>query len=117
MALQPIDVQAMFSQLDKVGKEQAAQRDGAALQKALAGDRDALKLTERLESVNAAAEGGGPENPGGEGLERLDDRDARGNQEHPRKFAQKKKPAQSAAPSSQTVINDPMIGGYIDLEG
>jgi hypothetical protein len=116
MALQSIDVQAMFSQLDKVGKEQAAQRDGAALQKALAGDREAHKLTERLESVNAAADGGSPDNPGGEGLERLEDRDMRGNPGQKQPVRRKKKEP-AADPSSKTVINDPMIGGYIDLEG
>ena len=37
MAIQPIDLQTLFTQVDKVGKAQSAQREGLAVQQAIQG--------------------------------------------------------------------------------
>jgi hypothetical protein len=120
MAVQPIDVQAMFSQLDKVGKEQSALREGAAIQKAIAGDREARKLTQDIESVNAASEGNDPENAGNRQLERLQDREGRGSA-NGKKDAPHDKAKRTAGAAenerNRIVIDDPMVGKHIDLEG
>jgi hypothetical protein len=118
MAIQSIDLQVMFSQLDKVGKEQASLREGAAIQKALAGDREALKLTQHIESVNAAAEGNDPESAGNRQLERLKEREGRGSKEERAPHSSAYKTVDAAATEqSKVVIDDPMLGKHINLEG
>jgi hypothetical protein len=116
MAIQPMDLQIMFSQLDKVGKEQAALREGAATQKAIAGDREAQKLTQNIESVNAASEGNDPENAGNHQLERLHEREGRGGKKEHTPYAKTHKTLDTAG-QNEAVINDPMVGKHIDLEG
>jgi hypothetical protein len=119
MALQAIDLQLMFSQLDKVGKEQSAMREGAAIQKAIAGDREAQKLTQNIESVNAAEEGNDPENASNRQLERLRERGGHGGKkEHaPPDKARKTIAAPPGQHKAFVEIADPMIGKHIDLEG
>jgi hypothetical protein len=113
-----MDLQIMFSQLDKVGKEQAALRDGAAIQKAIAGDREARKLTRNIESVNAAAEGNDPENASNRQLERLQEREAHsGKKEHGSHPGEQKAPGAVGQGKAVAEIADPMVGRHIDLEG
>jgi hypothetical protein len=116
MAIQPLDLQIMFSQLDKVGKEQAALREGAAIQKAIAGDREAQKLTQNIESVNAASEGNDPENAGNRQLERLQEREGRGGKREHTPYAKTQKTL-DATGHDEAVIEDPMVGRLVDLEG
>jgi hypothetical protein len=117
MAIPFIDSQIAFAQSDKVGKEQAAQREGAALQKALAGERGAQKLAQTIESVNAADGSNDPDNAGKQQLERLHDRKGRGHKDK-RSSASNAAPAQAAQKDRpETVIDDPMIGKHIDLAG
>jgi hypothetical protein len=116
MAVQPIDLQAMFSQLDKVGKEQTALREGAAIQKAIAGEREARKLTQDIESVNAAAEGNDPENAGNQQLERLRERQGHGGKENAPHDKTKKTASVAGDERYSVVIDDPMIGKHINLE-
>jgi hypothetical protein len=116
MAILPIDAQLIFAQLDKVGKEQTALREGAAIQKSIAGDREAQKLAQNIESVNAASEDNDPENAGNRQLEQLQDQESRSKREHaPHTKAQKT--ADDAGVQSEAVIKDPMVGTHIDLEG
>jgi hypothetical protein len=117
MAVQPIDLQVMFSQLDKVGKEQTALREGAAIQRAISGDREARKLTEDIESVNAAAEGNDPENAGNRQLERLREREGHGGKEDASHDKTKKTVYMSGDEPHSVVIDDPMVGKHIDLKG
>jgi hypothetical protein len=118
MAVQSIDLQVMFSQLDKVGKEQSALREGAAIQKAIAGDREAQKLTQNIESVNAAAEGNDPENAGNRQLERLKEREGHGSKDERPPYNKAQKASGSAVTGEGiVVIDDPMVGKHIDIEG
>ena len=52
MALQPIDLQALFTQMDKVGKNQAVLREGQQIQDALQQLQSQKKLEENVQSVN-----------------------------------------------------------------
>lgn len=120
MAIQPIDLQVMFSQLDKVGKEQSALREGAAIQKAIAGDREAQKLVQNIESVNAAEEGNDPENASNRQLERLREREGHGGKKDHTPHDKAQETVDSAAPKQTRTfveIADPMVGKHIDLEG
>jgi len=54
MAIQPIDLQALFTQIDKVAKTQGAQREGLAIQQAIQGAEHQRKTDEHIQSVNEA---------------------------------------------------------------
>jgi hypothetical protein len=56
MAIQPIDLQTLFTQLDKVGKSQASQREGLAVQQAIQQAEGQKKIEEQIQSVNEAGD-------------------------------------------------------------
>jgi len=58
MAIQPIDLQALFAQLGNVGKAQAAIKDGQQMQAALQQAQAQQKIEENVRSVNEAQEMG-----------------------------------------------------------
>jgi hypothetical protein len=58
MAIQPIDLQTLFTQIDKVGKAQSAQREGLAVQQAIQGVQLQRKTEEQIQSVNEAQDTG-----------------------------------------------------------
>jgi hypothetical protein len=113
MAIQPIDLQTLFTQLEKVGKNQAAQKDGLAIQQALQGIQIQKKTEEHIQSINEAQNTG-------EGAEAIKDREGRkkagheaadkegagGNEEKPR-------PGEKAV----SVFRDPALGRNLDVSG
>ena len=58
MAIQPIDLQAIFAQMDKVGKNQAALKEGSQLHESLQQIQNQKKLEENVQSVNQAQDMG-----------------------------------------------------------
>ena len=58
MAMQPIDLQTLFTQLDKVAKNQAQQREGLQIQAALQQVESQKKAEEHIRSVNEAQDMG-----------------------------------------------------------
>jgi hypothetical protein len=74
MAIQPIDLQTLFTQIDKVGKAQSAQKEGLAAQQALQGVQLQRKTEEHIQSVNEAQDTG-------EGAEKINDHGQRGGKE------------------------------------
>ena len=71
MAIQPIDLQTLFTQVDKVGKAQSAQREGLAVQQAIQGAHLQEKTEARIQEVNQAQDTG-------EGAEKINERNPRG---------------------------------------
>jgi hypothetical protein len=112
MAIQPIDLQTLFTQLDKVGKDQTAQKEGVQIKQALQGDQIQRKTDERIRSVNESQDMG-------EGTEAVNDRSPR---QHPGK---EKQDLQGQAPAGETgetsyneeFFRDPDLGKNIDLSG
>jgi hypothetical protein len=113
MAIQPIDLQALFSQVDKVGKTQSDLKEGLQLQQALQGAQSQRKLDERIRSVNEAQDSG-------EGADRIRDRNSR---RRDRRGAKEKDntdgtDVDDGADSEQSeVVRDPALGHNIDLSG
>jgi len=110
MAIQPIDLQALFTQLDKVGKNQAVIRDGQQIQDSLQQLASQRKLEENVRSVSEAQnmgeeagkikdEGKGREHQGGT-KERQGDREE-----------------VSAEEEKRDLIRDPALGRNIDISG
>ena len=111
MAIQPIDLQTLFTQLDKVGKLQAAQKEGLQIQQALQGDQIQRKTDERIRSVNESQDMG-------EGTEAVNDRSPRQNSGKEKQDRQRggEAPAGEAFPG-QDLFRDPDLGKNIDLSG
>ena len=88
MAIQPIDLQALFAQLGTVGKNQAAIREGQQMQAAIHNTEVQKKLEENHRSVNEAQEmgkeaatikeqsGGGAQAGGGKGQQKQQEDEA-----------------------------------------
>jgi hypothetical protein len=107
MAISPIDLQTLFTQMDKVGRQEAAQREGAALLQALQQARTQEQTDERIRSVNEAQNTG-------EGAEEIRDKNGgRGGQEgNPHR---REEPEEAAEAEAGAVIRDPDLGRNIDV--
>jgi hypothetical protein len=108
MAIQPIDLQALFTQVEKVGKAQSAQREGLALQQEIQGVNLQRKTEEHIKSVNEA------QNTGEDGTEKVKDREGKGQDAE----GEKKKDARQNTAEEETqavVFSDPRLGKNIDI--
>ena len=109
MAIQPIDLQTLFTQMEKVGKTLGAQREGYAIQQALQGAQMERKTEEHIQSVNK------PQDTG-EGVEKVNDRR---EQKHEQAKGEKKSlennDVNAAEIESAVVIRDPTLGRTIDI--
>jgi hypothetical protein len=112
MAIQPIDLQALFTQLDKVGKQQAGQKEGLQLQQAIQSAHDQQKTEERIQSVNESQDVS-------QGPEGVKDRSARKDRDNAEQEEATEGEAQDTADdrTDPSIIHDPALGKYIDLSG
>jgi hypothetical protein len=110
MALQPIDLQTLFTQLDKVGKAQSAQREGLAAQQAIQGAQLQRKTEERIQEVNQAQDAG-------DGAEKVKDRGQRGQEGSGGEGKKKEDLAEDDANVGKQpmVFRDPSLGRNIDI--
>jgi hypothetical protein len=109
MAIQPIDLQALFTQVDKVGKAQSAQREGLAVQQALQGAQLQRKTEEHIQEVNEAQDSG-------DGAEKVNDRGQGRNSPAKGKREKGEDPAEGEEEAAQpSVIRDPSLGRNIDI--
>ena len=112
MAIQPIDLQALFTQLDKVGKNQAVLREGLQIQEAMQQVQSQRKLEENIQSVNETQETG-------EGAEKVKEDSGRGANANP--GSGKGKSGEEDDPAAEEykpeLIRDPALGRNIDISG
>jgi len=110
MAIQPIDLQTLFTQMDKVGKNQALLREGLQNQEALQQQQSQRKIEENVQSVNQAQEMGkeaekikddGRHNSGGGGKKEETEQEEESN-------------AEGLKPE---LIRDPALGRNVDISG
>lgn len=110
MAIQPIDLQTLFTQLDKVGKAQSAQREGLAVQQAIQGAQLQRKTEEQIQEVNEAQDSG-------EGAEKVNDRGQRNASGGGGK--KEKGPGENEneenGESHDVIFRDPALGRNIDI--
>ena len=106
MAIAPIDLQTLFTQLDKVGKAQVSQREGLALQQAIQGAQIQKKTEEHIQEVNEAQNTG-------EGVEKTNDRGGqRGGYGGKNREKNREEEEEQEATS---VLHDPSLGRNIDI--
>ncbi|MFW5718339.1 MAG: hypothetical protein ACOCY8_05760 [Spirochaetota bacterium] len=105
MAIQPIDVQVLFSRLNQIGREQAVLRDAQAQAQAVAGSEIAERSEEQDHRVSELrTDQEGPEavdEDGDGGGSGAGEEHASGDEER----------------SDQDVIRDPDLGQHVDLSG
>ena len=111
MAIQPIDLQTLFVQLDKVGKNQAMLREGQQIQEALQQAQTQRKLEENVRSVNEAQDMG-------EEAETIKDQKGSGSQANPGGTKGRQQEEEAAEEHEKPdVIRDPALGRNIDISG
>jgi hypothetical protein len=110
MAIQPIDLQTLFTQLDKVGKSQANQKEGLQIQQALQGVRVQQKTEEQIRSVNESQDTG-------EGAEGVKDRGPRNQNDRETSSRKDREGTGEDTEEDQSVIRDPNLGRNIDVSG
>ncbi|MDR1106511.1 MAG: hypothetical protein LBL44_09160 [Treponema sp.] len=109
MAIQPIDLQTLFTQLDKVAKNQAAQREGLAIQQAIQGAEIQKKTEEHIQEVNEAQNEGE--------AERVNDRSRRKKNGEEGKEERGKDGEEAGTEEDRQVIRDPALGRNVDISG
>jgi hypothetical protein len=115
MAIQPIDLQTLFTQIDKVGKLQVSQKEGLVLQQAIQSVESQRRTDEYIQSVNEAQNTG-------RGTEQINDRNARKRKSGEDAGGEEGRKAQNPGETpektaSVRVIKDPALGRNIDFSG
>ena len=105
MAIQPIDLQVLFSRLNQIGREQAALRDAQVQAQAVAGSEIAERSEEQDHRVSESrTDQEGPE---------VVDEDGEGGQSG----AGEEHGSGEEERSDQEVFRDPDLGQHVDLSG
>jgi len=110
MAIAPIDLQAIFTQVDKVGKAQAAQREGQAIHQAIQGAQIQRKTEEQIQQINETQDMG-------EGVEKLNERTKHqsNNKKDENKKENEDKDEEIKDKSGIVIFKDPVLGNKIDI--
>ena len=109
MAMQPIDLQTLFTQLDKVAKNQTQQREGLQIQAALNQVQSQKKAEEQIRSVNEAQDMG-------YGIPMIKD-------EKPQQQTSEREKKENEAiqveveETCNTAFRDPALGRNVDISG
>jgi len=107
MAIAPIDLQTLFSQVDKVGRTQAAQKEGQALAQSIQGAQLQKKTEEHIKQVNEAQSTG-------EGTDKINDHNRKQN---PGEKNDGKKHDKNEIQDEEklSVVQNPYLGNKIDI--
>jgi len=109
MAIQPIDLQILFSQLDKVAKTQLAQREGLAVQQAMQGVQLQRKTDEQAKTVHET------QNAGDDGSEKVKEQGRKGHGDGKRGRGNAKNGSDGYKQAQSAVLRDPRLGKNIDI--
>ncbi|MDR0301464.1 MAG: hypothetical protein LBI04_04025 [Treponema sp.] len=107
MAIAPIDLQTLFTQLDKVAKTQTSQRESQVIQQAVQSVQHQRKTEEQIEQVNETQNMG-------EGVEKISDK------RHGDRGKGKSKNKGSGQDEREdedrrSVLSDPSLGKNVDI--
>lgn len=109
MAIQPIDLQTLFTQIDKVGKEQSNQKEGLQIRQGIYSIHQQEKNDQQIQSVNQAQDTG-------QGAEQIKDRKRKNNSE--RGEAEKKEGKNPENEEEKIIfVKDPALGQNLDVSG
>jgi hypothetical protein len=105
MAIAPIDLQTLFTQLDKVGRAHASQKEGQSIQQAVQSVQIQRKTEELINQVNEAQNTG-------EGAEKINDH---GRRQNGRENSGKRQKEDTEDEVQASVLRDPSLGRNIDI--
>jgi hypothetical protein len=111
MAIQPIDLQTLFTQLDKIGKSQASQKEGLAVQQAIQQAEGQKKIEEQIQSVNETQDTGEDE--------KINDREGRqrnGSRGEGARAGGTEEDGGEESAARPVFIRDPALGRNVDIE-
>ncbi len=110
MAIQPIDLQTMYTSLEKVSKMTAAKQQGMQLQSAIQQDELTKRIQEKASTVEKT------EMDEDEGLTHVKDRQK--NSEADSHTSDEREEKKEEQPEEHIeVITDPFLGRHIDISG
>jgi len=109
MAIQPLDLQVLFSRLEQVGKEQSAAKEVHAQQQLQQAGELVKRTDQQDHSVNQASE------VDQKGIARLDPEEKRRRERRKEKRRQTEGEGQNLTPLE--VVQDPALGKKIDISG
>ena len=107
MAIAPIDLQTLFSQVDKVARNQIAQKEGQAMQQSIQGSVIQKKAEDQVNQVNEAQNTG-------EGADKINDNSQRQNSEEKNK-GRRQEDKEKEEKARLSVLRDPSLGNKIDI--
>lgn len=112
MAIQPIDLQAIFSQLDKVGKNQAVLREGQQIQASIQQAQIQKRMEQDVQAVNQT------QDMGEEAGTVKDDKRRPPHENHGRPNGKREEEDEPVEERENTaLIRDPALGRNIDISG
>ncbi|MCL2093203.1 MAG: hypothetical protein FWH12_03315 [Treponema sp.] len=111
MAIQPIDLQALFSQLHQVGKTQAMAREGQQIQENLQAQQSQRRLEENIQAVNEA------QNMGDEAEKIKDENRGRNSMAGQGGPGKEEEDQEEERALHVDVIRDPALGRNLDISG
>jgi hypothetical protein len=110
MGIQPIDLQTLFSQLEKVAKDQSVHKEGLQIQQSLQGMQIQKKTEERAQSINESQDIG-------KGTEQIKDQTARKQPDWEASGQEGDTDGEAEEKEDPSVIRDPKLGKIIDISG
>jgi hypothetical protein len=109
MPIRPIDIQTLLMQLSQVGRDQAVEKDGVALQSSIQGAAAQRRQVESKEAVRKSEELK-------DGASPVSERSGKGQAE--RRHGEGEKSEEGGEPPpEEEVVRDPELGTRIDLSG
>ena len=109
MPIRPIDLQTILMQMSQVGRDQAIEKDGPALQNAIQG---AVAQRKEIESKDAVRR---PEDPK-EGPKAVKERGGR-SRPHGGTEGEGQADGEETGEPHEEVVRDPSLGGHVDFSG
>ncbi len=112
MAIQPIDLQALFSQLDKVAKSQTVMREGQQIQASIQQLQIQRRNEENIQSVNQAQDMG-------EEAGVIKDEKRQGGHENNAGARERQQQDEDSGEAEEKLdlIRDPALGRNVDISG
>jgi len=108
--MQPIDLQTLFSQMDKVGRNQAQQKEGLQIQATMQQVQSQKKAEEQVRSVNEAQNMG-------YGVTKVKDENAKQTPGQEKQKEEKDEDENKEAAKKTGYFRDPALGRNIDIHG
>lgn len=111
VAIHPIDLQTLYSQMDKVGRQQGAEQQAASSVKDMQQHQNKLDAQKRLSTVQTVAQGDS------ENIRINKDSDSKYEDRSQEKKGTRTETEQDMGDKEENYIKDPYLGQKVDISG